>query len=297
MVRGKILHSLIEARIEGQPWEPVMKQFQKDFDKLFKEEKDEIGDLPDEVRRMFQGYIKRYEGEDLKYLKLKKKRAEFEFEVPLVKGVHMHGLIDTVPEDSRGRVWVMEHKTHKIFPSESARFTDIQTVMYTWVAPQMGFPKPNGVLWDYIRTKAPTIPKLLANGKGLSVAQGIDTDYDTYFAEITKHGFDPKDYKEILDKLKGRDEAFYKRIYMPAPGRIVDPIMNDVRETAMEIKILGEYSKTRNITKDCSWCSYFSICQAELRGLDSDFIRKAEYKLKDKRDKKEEANGSEEPQD
>lgn len=295
LVRGKVIHSMIEARINKQSWAPIMKEFRKEYNKLFKEEKDEYGDLPGEVERLMNGYIKAYEDEDLTYIKKGGKRAEFEFSVPLFQDINLIGLIDTIPRDSKDRVWIMEHKTHKVMPSESARFTDIQTVIYTWVAPQMGFPKPTGVLWDYLRTKAPTIPKLLANGKGLSQAKDIDTTYDVYMDEIIKHGFDPADYAETLERLNRRSEAFYKRVYMPAPNTILKPLIQDVADTAREIQMLGEYSKTRNITKDCSWCSYYAICQAELRGLDSEFIRKAEYAPRkgreDGKEKQQESSG------
>jgi hypothetical protein len=287
LIRGKVLHELIESRINKQTPKPILKKFDKEFGKLFNEEKAEIGDLPSEVRQLFEGYIRQWEDEDLTYLKMGGKRAEFEFEVPLIDGVHLYGLIDTVARDGRDRIWLMEHKTHKTLPNESARFTDLQTILYCWVLPQIGFPKPTGVLWDYIRTKLPTVPEPLKKG-GLSKAKDIDTTYEIYMGQIKKLGLDPKDYTEVLDRLKNRSEVFYKRVYMPAPATIMATVMEDARQTAWEIKILGGTLRDRNITKDCSWCSYYSICQAELRGFDTDFIRKTEYApRKDRKDEKE----------
>lgn len=281
LVRGKALHEMIENRINGKDWMPVLEKYKKEYQKLFREEREEYGDLPGELYRLMRGYEKTYQSEKLKYLRVGKKRAEFEFEVPLIDGVIFVGLIDTVAEDKNGRIWLMEHKTHKTFPTETQRFNDLQTTLYTWVMPQIGFPKPDGVLWDYIRTKAPTIPEPLKKG-GLSKKQ-IDTDYDTYYDAIIQNGLDPEDYEDILERLEGQEEKFYKRIFLPAPKPIVKTVMEDFVQTCQEIKILGEVSKARNITKDCSWCSYFSLCQAEMRGLDSDFIRKTEYKPREEK--------------
>lgn len=288
LVRGKIIHEMIEARINDQSWKPILLKHTKEYNKMFSEEKAEFGDLPTELLRMMKGYERKYQNDTLEYLEKDGKRAEFLFEIEIAHNIVFEGLIDTVPMDENGRVWVMEHKTHKAIPSESARFTDLQTTFYCWVLPQIGFPKPTGVLWDYIRTKTPTIPEMLKKG-GLSKKQ-IDTNFETYFHAILKNGLNPYDYIDMLVKLKSRPDGFYRRIFFPAPVTIMKPLVDDLIETAKEIQVLGEFSKSRNITKDCSWCSYYSLCQAELRGLDSEFILKTEFKARDKRDRKEVKN-------
>lgn len=60
--------------------------------------------------------------------------------------------------------------------------------------------------------------------------------------------------------------------------------MEDTTSTAIEILNHGHQLKDRNLGRDCSWCSYKSICQAELMGLDVDYIIKADYEIKEKRD-------------
>jgi hypothetical protein len=42
---------------------------------------------------------------------------------------------------------------------------------------------------------------------------------------------------------------------------------------------LGIYP--RSPTRECSWCEYYRICNAELRGLDHKFIRESEYKVEE----------------
>jgi len=290
LVRGKIIHACLEARINGKDWRPIIDEYEKEYNRLFPEEKEIYGDLPNDLRRLMEGYEEEWADEELTYLEKDGKRAEFEFYVPLTFApedidqktgealILFHGVIDTVARDKDKRVWVVEHKSHKKIPSESVRFTDIQTTLYYWVAPQIGFPQPDGILWDYIRTKSPAIPELLSSGR-LSKRKNIDTTWQVYYQTILEHGLDPNDYQDILEELKSR-ESFYKRVYFPPPKSIVKPLVSDLYETAKEIQALGKVSKARNITFNCERCSYYPICQAELRGLDSEFVKKAEYKLR-----------------
>jgi len=48
-------------------------------------------------------------------------------------------------------------------------------------------------------------------------------------------------------------------------------------QSAVEMKAIGGVSRIRTIDRTCKQCDYLSLCQAELRGLDADFIRKSEY--------------------
>src|SRR5690606_18185499 len=129
------------------------------------------------------------------------------------------GKIDAVAETPDSRVWLTEHKTHQRFPDEHVRFSNFQAVMYCWVLPEIGFPSPDGVLWDYIRTKPPTVPDLLVNG-GLSKRKNIDTTPEVYLKAIKEHGLNPADYQDMLELLKGKEESFYKRVFLPAPKSI-----------------------------------------------------------------------------
>ena len=166
---------------------------------------------------------------------------------------------------------VLTHNTHKILPDEDARFSDIQTVLYYWALREKG-EKVDGILWDYIRTKPPAVPETLKSG-GLSKRANIDTDYDTYLAEIQRNGLNPADYQDILTKLKAGKKAFFLRVKLPTPNEnLVSSVVNDFFDTAEQI--LEAKSFERNMTRDCKSCSYYQLCSAEVRGLDAEFIKK-----------------------
>lgn len=181
---------------------------------------------------------------------------------------------------------VLTHNSCKSIPQESSRFADYQLLIYHWLLPQLGYPKMDGVIWDYIRKKAPTVPELLKTG-GLSRAKSIDTTYSVYIATVDRLlGPEARpEYEEFAQTLKGREEKFLRRIYLPKPNSaMVNTVVQDLMFSIGEIREKGPTSTVRSMTKDCNWCQYYNLCQAELRGLDSDFIRKAEYQIKGEAD-------------
>lgn len=283
LYKGKIIHELIEARINGESWEKTLEPYLEEFDKLFDEEKLLYGDLRTDIPTIMKGYDDMWKDEDLEYLELQGKRAEFDFAIPLdgkpleESDLVFTGKIDTVVKDPRERVWLMEHKSFKRLPSENFRFANQQALLYAWVLPQIGFPKPTGILWDYLRTKTPTIPKVLKSGE-LSKAKNIDTTPAVYKEAILENGLDPEEYQEMLDSLKGKELDFYRRIYLPVKENMIESVVQDLKETALEIQILHETTQARNLGRDCDWCSFKNLCQTELQGLDTEFILKSDYR-------------------
>lgn len=269
MYKGRIVHDLLEANLTGGKWQKKLAEFEKQYKKLFREERDELGDVPGDMKRVMHGYLDFWAKDGLKYLEVEQKH-----EVELTKNIVFSFRLDAVVQDKKKRKWVFERKTPKKFPNEDVRLADVQTLLYTWALGRLGV-KTDGVLWDYVRSKPPTIPEPLKRG-GLSIAQDMDTDYNTYLAAIKRHKLNPRDYKEKLESLKGSEANFYRRVYMVVSDDVVDTLVDDMMHTAKDI-LKDPDSKVRTLSFDCNGCQYFQLCQAELRGLDTDFIRKSQY--------------------
>lgn len=282
LLRGTILGEMLDARAmaqNGSRLKPmdVLEKYRKKYRVLFKEEQEKYGDIIGDIKRIYEGYERKYADDPWTYLK-----TEHLLTIDLTKDICFIGYADKVVQDREGRMWIVDHKAYRSIPSDEDRFSDLQSVFYIWA---YGIQHPKdpimGFCWDYLRTKPPTIPEPLARG-GLSVAKNLDTDYDTYMEAIKKHNLDPADYKETLERLK-RETAtrFYRRVYLPSPPKVlIDNAVADMRSTAIEIKNLGDTLRDRNMSRDCKQCEYFNLCQAEYRGLDADFIRKTEYEEK-----------------
>ena len=280
LIRGTIIHEILDMRaIPGatKGYKSVLAKYQERYGTLFKEEKELYGEtFISDIERVYQGYLREYDDTDLEYLSTE----EF-ISTPLVGDIIFQGHLDKrVFKD--GRMWVMDHKTHKNLPTEEQRFNDYQLLMYLWAynREHSKGDQIEGVIWDYIRTKPPTIPEVLKAG-GLSQAKNIDTDVYTYTKELVRHRLDQKPYAQFLAELKKRSRhKFYQRVYLPAPSRVMtDQVVKDFAETSQIMHGLGVYP--RSPSRDCSWCEYYRICNAELRGLDHKFIRESEYKVEE----------------
>lgn len=272
LFKGNVAHDCLEAHLRGKDWRKIMKKFEKQFNKLFREEREQLGDVIGNMTRVMEGYLKLYAGEKLKTLAVEE-RIDFPLFPKTRPEVIFSYQCDRVVRDDKGREWVFERKTPKTIPDESIRMSDFQTVLYKWARDKI---KPTaGIIWDYVRSKAPTIPQELVRG-GLSVAKNIDTTYEVYMGEIKRLKLKPKDYAERLESLRGAETKFYRRVYMTVDPGVTKQIVDEMKETVKEI-LRNPESKVRTLARECNWCDMNKICQAELRGLDTDFILNTEY--------------------
>lgn len=72
-----------------------------------------------------------------------------------VRGVWHVGTFDGVVQDSRGRLWLLEHKTAKDFPAELSLRLDEQVGFYLLAALQLFGTQPAGVIYNVIRKVDP----------------------------------------------------------------------------------------------------------------------------------------------
>ena len=274
LIRGTILHEMLDAWVKKTAPTDVLSKYAKQYGALFAEEREEYGDLIGDCQKIFERYMRWHKSQDLTFID-----SEVQIKVQLPGNLPPFvGTLDKIAVDSRKRRWLLDHKSHKNIPGEEARFSDLQTLLYVWGWNEQ-HPKERvtGVCWDYIRTKLPAVPEVLKSGK-LSERANIDTDAETYLDAIEANKLDEADYKDILKDLNGRQEKFFKRVFLPnPPAEMIDQIVNEVVATGQMIVKLEDVYKVRSMTKDCSWCTFYGLCHAELRGHDANFVRKAEF--------------------
>ena len=271
--RGSIIHECIEAYDSGRSWRKPFNSFAKQFyEETFKEEIAEIGDIPRMVEELMENYQALYDEDGLTYL-----GSEVHFELPLMPGVVIEGYLDALVEDEAGCVWPKETKTYKRNPDYDFLLLNTQSALYTWAVMEMGY-KPKGTLWDIVRAKEPSRPAFTQ--KGEISKKGIDSTPYTVRKALREMGKDPKDYQDLIDKVSFDD--FFRRYPVRVNHTVVKGIMEDFKSTAKEIQKQGHKLCDRNLGKGCSWCDYKPLCQAELMGLDTEYIRKKQFEIAEK---------------
>ena len=271
--RGSIIHECIEADDSGRSWRKPYRNFAKQFyEETFKEEIVEMGDIPRMVEELMENYQALYENDGLIYL-----GNELHFELPLMPGVVIEGYLDALVEDEKGAIWPKETKTYKRNPDYDFLLLNTQSALYTWAVTEMGY-SPKGTLWDIIRAKEPGRPQFLKDGKVSK--RGIDSTPYTVKKALREMGQNPEDYEDLLAKVSYED--YFRRYPVRVNPTVVKGIMDDFKSTAREIMKFGGKLRDRNLGKGCAWCDYKPLCQADLMGLDTEFIQKKQFEVVEK---------------
>lgn len=290
LIVGSLVHECLEMWFRDGCYMPAVTKWKEgEYKKMFAEEQALHADVVPLAKSLIRGYIQNWEHSGLEMVWVEK---EFRVQIGTSEDgtpIFLIGKIDgKAREIKRPRVtWLVEHKTCKKMPGEEVRIFDTQVLLYNAALHLVGEDPTNGVIWDYLRTKLPTKPALLARGDALSVAKSIDTTREVYEREIKRHGFNPAGYQDILEELDNKRDQFYRQVKLPMNKGMGQTILDEVVVTAnLLIYLEGIYRAspgtqqhlfTRNLTRDCSWCDYSALCHAELRGEDTSYLLKHDY--------------------
>lgn len=292
--RGTWVHSLLEAFHTGQDWKAVHAALSHQFSLLFDEEKDFYGDMPTEIYRVMQSYIWHYQKDPWEWLD-----AEFQLEAELPDGTIYRGKVDGMIRNQFG-TWLVDHKTHKTLPKLNFRLLDAQSALYLWAARENGL-KVNGFIWNYIRWKAPSTPKLLVKGDRISDS-AVDTDYPTFVRALKKYkaespGFQirPKD-RQLAEYLKGQQyefgkpqtSDFFRRDVLEKDDDMLNRVLMGNFHTSLRMHdydFSNPDAVERVVERSCEFsCNYVDLCTAELMGANTRPLIRNNYTVGDPND-------------
>lgn len=262
---GDIIHKMLEKVDAGKlPWK-VLRNWKKDYQKgMMREEPDY--DLPDTAKDIVHQYMDYYENDPLNVIS-----AEENIKIPIGEEMTFQLYYDGLSQDRKKKYWLMERKTGKTINHDEVQFYDLQTALYIPAIERVKKIKITGIIRDYIRSKPPVVPELLKSGE-LSKAKNQDTTWSVYKDAVKDNGLDLKNYKEMKEVLQGREENFFKRMYIPINENIVKNLTKDFVIDATELKIADRmgFHPTKNIDdRFCCFCDFNKLCFAELKGLDT----------------------------
>lgn len=297
LTRGTWLHALLEAYFReeaGQDadWQEVHQAYVDKFNTYFDEEKEDLGDLPSECLRIFKAYLRFYAKDEGRYItaKLADGSPAIEFVVERSLGRHnqqFKGRIDRVVEDTEfGGLWIWDHKWVKSVPDTDERMMSPQSPMYVWgLYPYFDEPV-RGFLFNYGRTKPPTIPQTLVRG-GISQRKNMDTDLHTYVQALKgEYGADWKKaaklmYRDTLLRLKERDVLWFRRERVPVEADRIQRCLDEFLLSVDQISSRGDGEEApRSYFYNCKFgCEYHGLCVGEFTGLNIGPLIKAKYQL------------------
>lgn len=287
---GTLVHQMIEADANGLDPFDVIDNIDVKQMKLFASEKEEYGDILNDVSVIMGEYFDHWaDNSSMEYVEIGGKRAEHSFEIELQPGILWVGKIDAIgyspDQDLR---WLVEHKTFKRKPTDDDRWRNLQSVSYFRAIELLGWEPVDGTCWDYIWSKPPVKPQLLQNG---SLSQKkIDTLPSVVAAAIKEYGLDRKAYRDYKKSTEANRSTWFQRVHTPVSTQVSELVFRDFVSTMVDMNNRHGECLDRNIERHCTWCDYEPLCRAALQGLDYDFIKEREYEPNSKPDEDDEVH-------
>jgi len=227
-----------------------------------------------EYRKLWHSYIawKEYWKEDNKNYKIKVP-PEQRIAVNYPPALHLVGVVDLIPEDKVGKLWVREYKTTSEDIADGSDYwknvqRDIQTPIYVILARAAGF-DVQGVQYDVfrkpqIKPKKPVKKDLYYESDGKSVK---NTKYCNTSIPV-------KEYSEGLETptmfgirlqqhIMEKPEYYFARKEIPCTQADIDRAWRTVQNTAKQIRFVQNTNSWIDDPCRCleyGKCQYWPIC-------------------------------------
>ena len=244
---------------------------------LFVDEQVEYGAMVDECVVLVEGHFtdSPFKGWDILHV-------EEEFSVT-IDGTVVTFTPDLVARDLFGKVWIIDHKSTSGGPEGGIPFATQQSLLY-FAGVKAFYPEAVGFLFNYIRKKLPTQPRL---NKTKNKESGlyhvndlnrIDTTYEilqnflsTEAPELLKH---PAHHIRLMD-LQEIGDRFYWQDRILANEHALKVIIDETAHVIYSLNMAVEDKAfPRNLQEDrgylsCSKCAFNPLCSAELLDMDT----------------------------
>lgn len=217
--------------------------------------------------------------------------VEEDINMPVVAGIVSRGRLDLVLRDRiTGLTWLVEHKSTVNVPDVGVRLWNLQTILYAAKLERTRGITVDGILWNYVRTKPPTVPALLKGKRpALTRRADLDTTWEVYEEEIRQQGLNPREYADVRERLIDRENT----VYFPRFEHVIiadaDLLLHDYAITATRIRrSRWEWENNRSrpvrtLGQHCSYCRYTRLCESVLVGGDEEDLIKRLFKVEEGR--------------
>lgn len=203
---------------------------------------------------------------------------EVKLGIPLNRTETFVGVVDWVAKERQtNTVWLFDHKTRTHLQPDELEDYNVQMAVYQRLLWSFDV-HPVGSITFQIRSSVPAWPK--RNKDGSMSRADIATDWETYRAALVDANLDPDDYADMQYKLDQKE--FYRLSKAYRSDALVEAIwqssvldvLEDVKHTRNKFRKSkdGKVPSRNQHLVNCKLCASREFCQAELRGLDAEYL-------------------------
>lgn len=285
---GGWVHTCLQHLYDKSSWRGALETLIKtEWEPLFEEERVLLGDLPRQTQQLMELYDYYYQEDPWEVVEVAPGvpgiEVPLDFKIETTNYIiNFVGRMDLVVRDKRGLIWVIDHKSMGAIPKENEPRTfqimDTQLTFYPYGLKRQYGLEAFGTMYNYLRSKAPTIPHLnkpkVDKKTGVidyeMSRQWIDTDVLTFERFCKEKGFSPEEFAEQYEAAQENTPTYFYRMRIPRDEQGTLTVMQDLVATAISKSRYGR--AVRNVTYMCPQCEMLELCQAEFFGHDTTAI-------------------------
>ncbi len=183
-----------------------------------------------------------------------------------------------------GTLWLWETKTSRsIKELQNTLAFDEQAGAYIYAAQLLMGEQVYGVIYNIMRKKVPTTPRVLQSGL-LSQAKNIDTTMEYYWHAVQQHHDDATReelmdrYGDILHHLHEKGNTFFSRTVIRRTPAEIKELSANLRVVALEMVRPSTVLYPAPSWTSCTFCRFRAPCLARNSGADYEMLLEAEYR-------------------
>lgn len=197
------------------------------------------------------------------------------------------GVIDELykyrDKDGNKSIEIGEHKTFSIPPNMNTLVMNTQKSLYCKAAQMIWGILPRTVRWDYIKSSPAESPIWLEKSKRFSNAKSSKITPASWRRACKEKGITDPSILEQGDVYKGNENNFFFRVQQDVYPQMVEDVFSGFQYTCKDIIKRGAENRTKNMTRDCNFCTFRNICLAEMSGGDRAYVIEKEFTTREKR--------------
>lgn len=278
---GSDFHKLLELRKDPDELDKAKKAIGEAYYDLSPDDQSLLGDdYIVDLQCIFDDYMRVYKDAKMPT----QTERPFELVVGEYRGekIVFNGVIDELYKFKRkGQKMCKlgEHKTFSQRPDLSVLVLNTQKNLYAKAVELMLGVMPESVIWDYICSKPASQPIWLPKSHRFSSARSNSITPFSWERACLERGIDDPEILAQGNAYSNNITNFFFRNELPIVPKSVELVWDGFLYTSRDIIRQGHKNKTKNITRDCRFCSYYDYCMTEMTGGDLNYLVEANYKV------------------